>query len=481
MTLKFGIFDFKNSKENSRHTLFFFGVLLFLGLWTAFAGDRPLAVHGLVPEPDALVHFTYGSFLSADQDLEGAEKEFQEALKLDPEATYIALKLAEVLIEKKELEKAFQMLLPLSATQGSYGAQASLLMGGICLLQKNKMNAVSFFNQALSQDPRNKRAYTTLSDLYEQEGLLTEAISVNEKADQIFENTPEFKIKLGTQYFLNHDAEKALTAYESAKEMLPNDPGVLLGLGLCLDQLKHWEESRSCLEKYLLLNPLNFAVYKKLLHVKAELAEWDSAFQLCDQWISMNPESEEGYVQYAVLALKSKSLESAVPLLEQAEDKFPQSGDIAFWLGRLYYEKKDGVRARSCYKKALSKSLKKSEILYHYAVLFHDEKKNQDALDQLQKAVEEDSQNANALNFMGYLLIEMNHPVNEAIVFIEKALRLNPENSAFLDSMGWALYKKGSFREALMYQEKAAALSKDEEILKHLAEIRKALGGQKND
>ncbi len=445
---------------------------MFFGIWNA--RDYSLALQEPFDEPSALVHFAYGTYLAADNDLEGAEKEFQEALKLDPEASYVALKLAEMLIEKKELERAFQLLLPLSNISGPYGARASFLMGGICLLQKKKINAVTFFNQALSQDPQNKQAFLMLSDLYEQEGLLTEAISINEKASQVFENSPEFKIKLGTQYFLNQAPEKALKAYELAKALLPNNPKVLLGLGLCLEQLKRWEESRSCFEKYLILDPLNGMVYKKLFHIKTELLEWDSAFRLCDEWIAMNPESEEGYIQYAILALKSKRLEIAMTLLEQTEDRFPDNAEIVFLLGRIYHEKKD-ERAGIYYEKALSLSGKKSEINYHYAVLFHDQKKNQQALECLQKSIDENPQNANALNFMGYLLIEIDYPVNEAIVFIEKALRLNPENPAFLDSMGWALYKKGNFREALIYEKKAVSLSQDLEILNHLTEIQKAL------
>ena len=68
--------------------------------------------------------------------------------------------------------------------------------------------------------------------------------------------------------------------------------------------------------------------------------------------------------------------------------------------------------------------------------------------------------------------------------FVKKALELDPENGAYLDSLGWIYYKKGMVDEALIYLEKSSQLiQEDSIIIDHLGdayykngELKKALG-----
>ena len=53
-----------------------------------------------------------------------------------------------------------------------------------------------------------------------------------------------------------------------------------------------------------------------------------------------------------------------------------------------------------------------------------------------------------ALNYLGYMLVDHNLRVDEATQMIKKALEGDPENGAYLDSLGWAYYQQGKFEEA---------------------------------
>ena len=53
---------------------------------------------------------------------------------------------------------------------------------------------------------------------------------------------------------------------------------------------------------------------------------------------------------------------------------------------------------------------------------------------------------------------------------------MKPDNAAYLDSMGWLLFRKGQLAEAQKYLEKAVSLLKDKEILLHLAELYQVQG-----
>lgn len=79
--------------------------------------------------------------------------------------------------------------------------------------------------------------------------------------------------------------------------------------------------------------------------------------------------------------------------------------------------------------------------------------------------------NANALNALGFTLANQPSRMQEAMPLIQKAMNLNPENPAFMDSMGWLLFKLGRNQEAISMLDKAYRLSGDNEIAAHLGEV----------
>ena len=72
---------------------------------------------------------------------------------------------------------------------------------------------------------------------------------------------------------------------------------------------------------------------------------------------------------------------------------------------------------------------------------------------------------------------ERGENLTEAKEMIEKALKLEPENAAFLDSMAWVLFKLKQPKQALEFQLKALKLQKepDATLHDHLGDIYLAL------
>jgi tetratricopeptide (TPR) repeat protein len=77
-----------------------------------------------------------------------------------------------------------------------------------------------------------------------------------------------------------------------------------------------------------------------------------------------------------------------------------------------------------------------------------------------------------ALNFLGYLLAEANRNLKEAETMIRRALERDPDNGAFVDSMGWVFYRLGRLDEARRELERATRLTDGDAVVReHLGDV----------
>jgi len=78
--------------------------------------------------------------------------------------------------------------------------------------------------------------------------------------------------------------------------------------------------------------------------------------------------------------------------------------------------------------------------------------------------------NDGALNNYAYYLSEQNQKLDEALIMINKALKLNPNRPTYIDTKGWILFVQGMYEEALPILEKAHNLiPTDGEVAEHYA------------
>ena len=81
-----------------------------------------------------------------------------------------------------------------------------------------------------------------------------------------------------------------------------------------------------------------------------------------------------------------------------------------------------------------------------------------------------------ALNYLGYMWIESGVELERAVEMVRKAVELDPDNGAYIDSLGWGYYQLGRFEEAREALERASRLVQDPTIYEHLGDVYAALG-----
>ena len=94
----------------------------------------------------------------------------------------------------------------------------------------------------------------------------------------------------------------------------------------------------------------------------------------------------------------------------------------------------------------------------------------------LRAIISEEPDHAEALNALGFTLADRTDRYDEALVLLERALELKPDDYYIIDSMGWVLYRVGRLEEAIQYLRRAFSISEDPEVAAHLGEVLWVMG-----
>jgi tetratricopeptide (TPR) repeat protein len=82
-----------------------------------------------------------------------------------------------------------------------------------------------------------------------------------------------------------------------------------------------------------------------------------------------------------------------------------------------------------------------------------------------------------ALNYLGYMFAERGENLDEAQKLVERAVALEPDNGAYVDSLGWVYYRLGRFEQARAALERATRLEiGDGTVQEHLGDVYGAMG-----
>jgi tetratricopeptide (TPR) repeat protein len=111
------------------------------------------------------------------------------------------------------------------------------------------------------------------------------------------------------------------------------------------------------------------------------------------------------------------------------------------------------------------------DLIYDLAMVAEKLDKVDEAESRLKRLVELRPDDAQALNALGYTLVDRTPRTDEGLALIERAHKLAPRDPFILDSLGWAFYRKGQLEEAERYLQQALDGRPDAEIAAHLGEV----------
>jgi tetratricopeptide (TPR) repeat protein len=171
------------------------------------------------------------------------------------------------------------------------------------------------------------------------------------------------------------------------------------------------------------------------------------------------------------LQAETGDLDGALARIDTLRDSNPGQAEN-FWLleVNLLLDQQREQDAMAAADQALEAFPENIQIRYARAML-HDTLGNTgQAEEDLRAILSQQPDNAVALNALGYILTIRTERLDEARSYIERALALDPNNPAILDSMGWVLFRQGNTEAALEYLADAWAAYPDPEVAAHYGE-----------
>ena len=111
------------------------------------------------------------------------------------------------------------------------------------------------------------------------------------------------------------------------------------------------------------------------------------------------------------------------------------------------------------------------DLIYDLAMAAEKLDKVDEAESKLKELVALRPDDAQALNALGYTLVDKTSRTGEGLAFIQRAHKISPADPFILDSLGWAFYRMGQFDDAERYLQQALEGRPDAEIAAHLGEV----------
>lgn len=219
----------------------------------------------------------------------------------------------------------------------------------------------------------------------------------------------------------------------------------------------------------------------EMLHLKGSalenMAQPDSAVTYYNRSLEINDKYSDTYRSLILLYLKRRDIDSAYAYSLKFTEKQPNEALSWALLGSVQNIENEFDAAAQSLQKAMELGTATTNLKFELALALERTGEVERAIVLLKEVVSEDSTHSAAANYLGYLWAERGENLEESRVLIEKALEVEPENGAYLDSYGWVLYQLGEYKLALEYLLKSVEkIDYDYVVFYHLADTYFILG-----
>jgi tetratricopeptide (TPR) repeat protein len=350
-------------------------------------------------------------------------------------------------------------------------------------LEKND-DAVAQYQALLKDDPGRAETAYRLSHLYETLGKKDEAIQALKDALAAAPDSALLQDALARAYYRQEKYDDAEKGFSQLIQANGQDTDSLLFRGMSRLQAKKYKEAQEDFQKLGEMDAGNPSQLYGLGLAQLWQGKRDEAEGTFKKLVEAHPSAVAGYTQLAFIYDKTSRTAEAVGLLERGVKENPESVELYLLLGSAQLDLGQPKKAEKVFVDGIKATGNSTALRFQLAVLYDQNGKFADAESELKAIIDIEPSNAQALNYLGYSWIDRDKNLQEGEALIRRALKVEPDNHYYQDSLGWACYKQGRYDEAKAALIQAVSQPNDspEEwiVFEHLGKVYEKLGDSKN-
>ena len=430
-------------------------------------GDTAHALKVLSSIPDsarsAKLYSALGAAYEQRKEYKNAIDSYKHAIMLDRDNLDAIRGLAENYLNDGQLEAALEQYKVISDSNPE-DAQTYVRIAEIYRRQAKYDLALENLKHADTLIPDTAEVPYSMAAVYQAQGrydeaakLLQDLLKKTEKSSEIGtsqtdrNNRAIFIERLGMVY---REQENYTAAVETFRKMLPlGDENARSGYQEIIDTYrdsKQWPQATAAAKEAVQKLPNDRDLRMVLDAQLADMGEFDQAVADIKGMLKGGPEDRDVHLRLAIIYTRAKrwsDAEQSLAKAEQLSSKPDEKAYVSFLRGDLYQRQKMFDQADSEFRKVLAVT------------------------------PPTDPQAAATLNYLGYMNADRGVKVEESLNYIKQALTFEPNNGAYLDSLGWAYFKLGKYDLAEENLNKAAVhMGSDPTVQEHLGDLYQKTG-----
>ncbi len=358
---------------------------------------------------------------------------------------------------------------------------------GLCMRNNQREKALDILEEAVRQNPSDPEPRISLALIYLGNGKHNKATGQYKAAIDLAPGKWELYRQLAAIHVINNNDKEALKTLQTAMNNLPDkEPALSYCYNIALRHIQA-KQVRQAIPFFELMAEHAGERKARFQEILGELyvstGNFDKAADLLRKSAAANPDDPGLAIKLAAV-YSAQDYKKSIRFLESTAKKFKDNFPILYRLAMLYSIEKMNIKSIETFEKALraweeSDNIEPPpmEFYLRYGAIMDKTGKPEQAIAIVKECLRKYPGSHQAKNFIAYTWAENNTNLDKALVYVREALEAEPENGAYIDTLGWIYYKQGRFEKARDEIKTALELmGEDPVLLDHLGDIYRKLG-----
>ncbi|MDG4773344.1 tetratricopeptide repeat protein [Solwaraspora sp. WMMD792] len=392
------------------------------------------------------LHIALGYIHNDQHDHEAALTAYEHALTIDPNNTTALTWKITALRRLRRFTQAH------NAAQDAINRRPDtpdlhIELGYIHNDQHDHEAALTAYEHALTIDPQHEWALTSRITALRRLRRFTQAHNAAQDAINRRPDTPDLHIALGIIHDDQHDYEAALTAYEHALTIDPNNATALEWRITALRQLRRFTQAHNAAQDAINRRPDTPDLHIELGYIHNDQHDYEAALTAYEHALTIDPQHEWALTSRITALRRLRRFTQAHNAAQDAINRRPDTPDLHIELGYIHNDQHDHEAALTAYEHALTIDPQHEWALTSRITALRRLRRFTQAHNAAQDAINRRPDTPDLHIELGYIHNDQ-HDHEAALTAYEHALTIDPQHEWALTSRITALRRLRRFTQA---------------------------------